>query len=129
MVFNGLDTFSDIYLNGKLIQSTDNMFRKWTIPVKQNLKIGDNLLQIKFKSAVSVGKDLAQKVRFTTPESPRSYVRKAQYQFGWDWGPRLVTAGIWKDVKLNFWNKAKFENIKIEQKNLTKQKADFEYLY
>jgi beta-mannosidase len=58
------------------------------------------------------------------PESPRSFVRKAQYQFGWDWGPRLVTAGIWKDVKLNFWNTAKLDHVKIEQKNLTKQKAD-----
>jgi beta-mannosidase len=77
------------------------MFRKWTIPVKQNLKIGENILQIRFKSAVNVGKELAQKVSFTMPESPRSYVRKAQYQFGWDWGPRLVTAGIWKKVQLN----------------------------
>ncbi len=124
LVFDGLDTFSDIYLNEKLIQSTDNMFRKWIIPVKKNLKIGDNLLQIKFKSAVNVGKYLAQKVRFTTPESPRSFVRKAQYQFGWDWGPRLVTAGIWKDVKLNFWNNAKFENVKIEQKNISKEVAN-----
>ncbi|NMR34004.1 glycoside hydrolase family 2 protein [Chryseobacterium aquaticum] len=124
LVFDGLDTFSDVYLNEKLIQSTDNMFRKWIIPVKKNLKIGDNLLQIKFKSAVNVGKDLAQKVRFTTPESPRSYVRKAQYQFGWDWGPRLVTAGIWKDIKLNFWNNAKLENVKIEQKNISKEVAN-----
>lgn len=124
LVFDGLDTFSEICLNGKLIQSTDNMFRKWIIPVKQNLKAGENILQIKFKSSVSVGKELAKKVPFTMPESPRSFVRKAQYQFGWDWGPRLVTAGIWKDVKLNFWNIARFNNIKIEQKILTKQKAD-----
>lgn len=124
LVFNGLDTFSEIYLNGKLLRKTDNMFRKWEIPVKEYLKVGDNLLQIKFKSAVNVGKELAKKVPFTMPESPRSFVRKAQYQFGWDWGPRLVTAGIWKDVKLNFWNNAKLENIKIEQKSVTKQKAD-----
>lgn len=124
LVFNGLDTFSEIYLNGKLLQSTDNMFRKWTIPVKQNLKTGENTLQVKFKSAVNVGKELAKKVPFTTPESPRSYVRKAQYQFGWDWGPRLVTAGIWKNVQLNFWNQAKLENVKIEQKAFTRQKAD-----
>jgi beta-mannosidase len=124
LVFDGLDTFSEIYLNGKLIQSTDNMFRKWTVPAKQNLKAGENILQIKFKSSVSVGKELAKKVPFTMPESPRSFVRKAQYQFGWDWGPRLVTAGIWKDVKLNFWNIARLNNIKIEQKILTKQKAD-----
>ncbi|KUJ56588.1 beta-mannosidase [Chryseobacterium aquaticum] len=126
LVFDGLDTFSDIYLNGKLLQSTDNMFRKWTIPVKQNLKTGDNLLQIKFKSAVNVGKELAQKNPFTMPESPRSFVRKAQYQFGWDWGPRLVTSGIWKDVKLNFWNTVKIEHLKIEQKVLTKQKAELQ---
>jgi len=112
LVFNGLDTFSEIYLNGKLLKKTDNMFRKWEIPVKKYLKAGDNLLQIKFKSAVNVGKELAKKVPFTMPESPRSFVRKAQYQFGWDWGPRLVTAGIWKDVKLEFWNNAKILNVK-----------------
>ncbi|SDQ06672.1 beta-mannosidase [Chryseobacterium soldanellicola] len=124
LIFNGLDTFSEIYLNGKLLRKTDNMFRKWEIPVKQNLKPGENILQVKFKSAVNVGKELAKKVPFTMPESPRSFVRKAQYQFGWDWGPRLVTAGIWKDLKLSFWNNAKLENIKIEQKSLTKQKAE-----
>lgn len=124
LVFHGLDTFSEIYLNGKPLKKTDNMFRTWKIPVKNDLKIGNNILQIKFKSSVHIGKDLAKKVPFTMPESPRSFVRKAQYQFGWDWGPRLVTAGIWKDVKLNFWNQAKLENVKVEQKNLTKQKAD-----
>ncbi|MDV7699472.1 glycoside hydrolase family 2 protein [Chryseobacterium soli] len=124
LVFNGLDTFSEIYLNGKLLRKTDNMFRKWEIPVKEYLKSGDNLLQVNFKSAVTVGKGLAEKVPFTMPESPRSFVRKAQYQFGWDWGPRLVTAGIWKEVKLNYWNTATLTHVKIEQKNLTPQKAE-----
>jgi beta-mannosidase len=64
LIFNGLDTFSEIYLNGKLIQSTDNMFRKWTIPVRQSLKNGENILQVKFRSAVNVGKELAQKVAY-----------------------------------------------------------------
>lgn len=124
LVFNGLDTFSEIYLNGKLLKKTDNMFRKWSFPVRQNLKTGENLLQVKFKSAVTTGKELAKKVPFTMPESPRSFVRKAQYQFGWDWGPRLVTAGIWKDIKLEFWNNAKIENVKIEQKNLSDKDAE-----
>lgn len=124
LVFYGLDTFSEIFLNGKLVKTTDNMFRKWEIPAKSYLKVGDNSLEIKFKSSVNVGKELAKKVPFTMPESPRSFVRKAQYQFGWDWGPRLVTAGIWKEVKLEFWNHAKLENLKIEQKILTKQRAD-----
>lgn len=124
LVFEGLDTFSEIYLNGKLLQSTDNMFRKWTISVKQYLKTGENILQVKFRSSVNTGKELAKKVPFTMPESPRSFIRKAQYQFGWDWGARLVTAGIWKEVKLNFWNQAKLQNIAIEQKNLTSRKAE-----
>lgn len=126
LVFEGLDTFCEIYLNGKLLYSTDNMFRKWTIPVKKQIRKGENILQIKFKSAVNVGKDLARNVRFILPESPRSLVRKAQYQFGWDWGPRLVTAGIWKEVKLSFWNQAKIENMKIEQKAITGKQADLQ---
>ncbi|MBB6329418.1 beta-mannosidase [Chryseobacterium sediminis] len=117
LVFNGLDTFSEIYLNGKLLKKTDNMFRKWNIPAKQYLKSGNNTLQIKFASAVNTGKELAKKVPFTMPESPRSFVRKAQYQFGWDWGPRLVTAGIWKDIQLEFWNNAKIITVKDIQNN------------
>lgn len=124
LVFSGLDTFSEIYLNGKLLKKTDNMFRKWEIPVKELLKKGDNELKIKFISAVEEGKKLAKQVPFTMPESPRSFIRKAQYQFGWDWGPRLVTAGIWKEVKVEFWNTAKVENIKIEQKDLSDKNAN-----
>jgi beta-mannosidase len=124
LVFNGLDTFSEIYLNGKLLKKTDNMFRKWQIPVKDHLKAGDNVLQVRFKSAVNTGKELAKAVPFTMPESPRSFVRKAQYQFGWDWGPRLVTAGIWKDAKIIFWNHAILENVRIEQKKISGENAD-----
>ncbi len=127
LVFNGLDTFSEIYLNGKLLRKTDNMFRKWEIPVKQNLKIGDNIVQARFKSAVNTGKELAKKVPFTMPETPRSFVRKAQYQFGWDWGPRLVTAGIWKEVKLEFWNNAKVNNVQVQQKKLTDTLAEVSF--
>jgi beta-mannosidase len=124
LVFSGLDTFSEVWLNGKLIKSTDNMFRTWTIPAKPYLKQGGNVLKVKFRSAVNVGKDLAKKNPFTLPESPRSLVRKAQYQFGWDWGPRLVTSGIWKEVSLRFWDQAQLKTVKIEQVKLTPQKAE-----
>lgn len=127
LIFDGLDTYAEIYLNGKQIRKTDNMFRQWTIPVKDILVKGDNLLQVKFKSSVNVGNELVKKIPFQLPESPRSVVRKAQYQFGWDWGPRLVTAGIWKDVKLNFWNNAKLENIQLEQKSLTTAKGQLSF--
>ncbi|MCT3975619.1 glycoside hydrolase family 2 protein [Elizabethkingia anophelis] len=127
LIFDGLDTFAEIYLNGKPLQQTNNMFRQWIIPVKNILVKGDNVLQIKFKSSVNVGNKMAEKVPFKLPESPRSMVRKAQYQFGWDWGPRLVTAGIWKDVKLNFWNNAKISNIQLEQKSLTIAKGQLSF--
>ncbi|MDR2238399.1 MAG: glycoside hydrolase family 2 protein [Chryseobacterium sp.] len=127
LVFNGLDTFSEIYLNGRLLKKTDNMFRKWEIPVKEFLKEGDNELRIQFNSAVREGKKLAEKVPFTLPESPRSFVRKAQYQFGWDWGPRLVTAGIWKDVKLEFWNRAKVNAIQVQQHRVTESLAEISF--
>ena len=127
LVFNGLDTFSEIYLNGKLLKKTDNMFRKWNIPVKKYLKAGNNIVQVKFQSAVNTGKELAKKVPFTMPESPRSFVRKAQYQFGWDWGPRLVTAGIWKDVQLEFWNNAKIITVKDIQNTTSKAINDLRF--
>ncbi|MFZ4927736.1 glycosyl hydrolase 2 galactose-binding domain-containing protein [Chryseobacterium sp. Mn2064] len=127
LVFNGLDTFSEIYLNGKLLKKTDNMFRKWNISAKPFLKTGNNTLKIKFISAVNRGKELAKKVPFTMPESPRSFVRKAQYQFGWDWGPRLVTAGIWKDVKLEFWNNAKILTVKDIQNSSAEAFNDFHF--
>ncbi|THV61986.1 beta-mannosidase [Chryseobacterium candidae] len=127
LVFNGLDTFFEIYLNGQLLKKTDNMFRKWTISVKPYLKSGNNTLQIKFKSAVNTGKELAKKVPFTMPESPRSFVRKAQYQFGWDWGPRLVTAGIWKDIQLEFWNNAKIITVKDIQKRVSDTSNDLRF--
>ncbi len=69
----------------------------------------------------------SQKNPFTMPESPRSFVRKAQYQFGWDWGPRLVTAGIWKDVKLEFWRNAKVKNIQVQQKALSDAQAEVSF--
>ncbi len=127
LVFNGLDTFSEIYLNGKLLKKTDNMFRKWEIPVKDYLKKGTNLLQVKFKSAVSTGKELAKNIPYTLPESPRSLVRKAQYQFGWDWAPRLVTAGIWKEVQLQFWNNAKINVVKDHQSMSSEAFNDFRF--
>ncbi len=113
--FEGLDTYATVFLNGKVVLEANNMFRKWTISAKSNLKIGANHLKVVFHSAVQKGKEAAAKLSYTLPEKERVFVRKAQYQFGWDWGPRFVTAGIWKKVQLKFWNSAKIENIKFSQ--------------
>ena len=124
---NGLDTYATVFLNGIAILEADNMFQKWSLSVKNQLKKGKNHLKIVFHSAVQKGKEAASKLPYTLPEKERVFVRKAQYQFGWDWGPRFVTAGIWKNVQLKFWNSASIGNIKYSQVELNDQKAILEF--
>lgn len=101
LVFDGLDTYAEVYLNGKLILKADNMFRQWKIEVKDLLKLKDNQLFIRFYSAQNKVDSLAKAdLPFVIPDNPRTYVRKAQFHFGWDWGPKFTTAGIWKAVRL-----------------------------
>jgi len=121
--FDGLDTYAEVFLNGKSILNADNMFRTWKVEVKKHLKVGQNKLTVVFQSAVEKGKEDAKKLNYTLPGDEKIFTRKAQYQYGWDWGPRFVTAGIWKKVKLNFWNSVTIENVKYEQKLLSNEIA------
>lgn len=114
----GLDTYAEVFLNNEKILDANNMFRTWKVEVKNNLKVGKNNLKIIFKSAVEIGKAKAQKLPYTLPEKERIFSRKAQYHFGWDWGPRFVTSGIYRPIKLLFWNNATIENVKYEQEEL-----------
>ncbi|MDI1318158.1 glycoside hydrolase family 2 protein [Flavobacterium sp.] len=124
----GLDTYATVLLNGKPILEANNMFRTWKIQVKNNLIEGKNTIEIKFKSAVLKGKSEAQKLTYSLPGDEKVFTRKAQYQYGWDWGPRLVTAGIWKDVNLIFWNNLAIENVSYNQLELNDQKAILEFV-
>lgn len=121
--FNGLDTYATVFLNETLLLEANNMFRTWNIDVKNKLKKGNNSLKIIFYSASRKGKELAQQLPYTLPEKERVFVRKAQYHFGWDWGPRLVTAGIYKKIQLHFSNHGYIENCHIQQKKITKEQA------
>lgn len=99
--FEGLDTYADVHLNGKMILQADNMFRGWTVSVKEYLKRTNNVLVIKFSSAQNKVDSIAKsKLPLILPDNNRVYVRKAQFQFGWDWGPKFVGCGIWKSVSL-----------------------------
>ena len=101
LVFDGLDTYATVYLNGKQILKANNMFRQWRVDVKKYLNPGTNKLVVVFLSAQNVVDLLAKKdLPFVIPDNPRLYVRKAQYHFGWDWGPKFTTCGIWKEVRL-----------------------------
>ncbi|HMD00299.1 MAG TPA: hypothetical protein VKH37_09100, partial [Ferruginibacter sp.] len=101
LVFDGLDTYAKVYLNNKLILDANNMFRGWTIDVKHSLKKGNNELRIYFSSAQNKVDSIARsRLPLVLPDNNRVYVRKAQFQFGWDWGPRFVGCGIWKKILL-----------------------------
>ncbi len=102
LVFDGLDTYATVYLNGKLILQADNMFRGWAVDVRPFIKMTNNELLIKFYSAQNKVDSIAKsKLPLLLPDNNRVYVRKAQFQFGWDWGPKFVGCGIWKKIKLS----------------------------
>lgn len=103
LCFDGLDTFATVWLNGNEILRSDNMFVPHRVPVKDKLRAGENQLHILFESALNKGSELeAQhgKRPAWNGDTSRLYVRKAQYHYGWDWGPVLLTAGPWKAVRL-----------------------------
>lgn len=105
LVFDGLDTYAKVYLNGTLIITADNMFREWRTDVKKILRKRSNELRIVFSPASAHDDSLAalNKLKLAG-ENNRMYSRKAQYHYGWDWGPRLVTCGIWKSIRWEAWN-------------------------
>lgn len=120
LVFDGLDTYADVYLNGKLLLKADNMFRKWQVDVKNKLKSTENVLLVKFYSAQHKVDSLAKaNLPFIIPDNSRAYVRKAQFHFGWDWGPKFTGVGIWKGVRIEAYDwkpieKAFVPPIKVE---------------
>src|SRR5690606_25752499 len=128
LVFDGLDTFAEAFLNGKPILKSDNMFVGHQVDVKKILNLGQNTLVVRLESAVKKAKERAKEISYQLPEGERVFVRKAQYQFGWDWGPRFVTCGIWKDIKLRFWNNARIENVKHSLISLDKGLAKLEFI-
>ncbi|KAI1933301.1 hypothetical protein LOZ12_002386 [Ophidiomyces ophidiicola] len=105
--FEGLDTFATIKLNGSQILSTENMFLPLKVDITDRVFTGDadNELQIFFKSAFQQGKEIQEehpqhKWGCWNGDPSRCAVRKAQYHYGWDWGPCLITCGPWKPIYL-----------------------------
>lgn len=131
--FKGLDTYADVYLNNHLILQSANMFVSHIVNVKEWLVAGDNELRILFKSPVKTDmpKFLQDSIIYPAgndaSDIPLSiYARKAPYHYGWDWGPRLVTSGIWRPVYLRSWNKATIRDVYWQQVKLDSAQADMQ---
>jgi beta-mannosidase len=127
LVCDGLDTHAAVYLNDSLLFNADNMFRHWNKNIKPYLKAGKNELRIVFESAVKKGKKAAVERPYTLPGDEKVFTRKAQYQYGWDFGPRFVTCGIWKNIRLHFWDKVKILDVNCNQKTLTDSLAQLSF--
>ena len=136
--FKGLDTHADVFLNEQVILKADNMFREWEVDVKGVLREGSNELKILFHSPVNTGikkfdnyphrvetsfVDLAKIGQVPGEKQVSPHLRKAPYHFGWDWGPRLVTSGIWKPILLKAWNGPRIKDLRIVQDKLDDKKA------
>ncbi len=130
LVFEGLDTYADVSLNGRPVLNADNMFREWRVDVTSLLRPGKNTLAVKFESAINRVLPEMEKRSFLLPagndhgEKTSPYTRKAPYHFGWDWGPRFVTCGIWRPVYLQAWDEAVVRNVHVLLQRLTDEEAN-----
>jgi beta-mannosidase len=135
LVFDGLDTFADVYLNDQPILHANNMFRHWRISVQSLLKPGPNTLRIVFHSAVEKMIPYVKSLPYMLPSisthnygneenvATAPYTRKAPYNYGWDWGPRFMTEGIWQPVRLEAWDALRVENFHIHQQKINSEAA------
>lgn len=136
LVFDGLDTYADVFLNDSLLLKADNMFRVWSADAKPYLREGENYLRVVFRSPIA--NDMPKweqhpyQYRASNDQSENGgvfdrklsvFARKAGYHYGWDWGPRLVTSGIWRDVSLDGWSGACIRNVHVRQHDVSASSA------
>ncbi|MFA7288835.1 MAG: hypothetical protein WC055_08135, partial [Melioribacteraceae bacterium] len=125
IVLEGVDTISEIYLNNTLLGVTKNMFIQYVFPIAKLLKNKGNKLKVVLKSSTKYA--LAEEEKYgklpVALNSYRAYIRKAQYSFGWDWGPIFATSGIWKDVYIAKNNFPEIESFKFDTIEATESLA------
>ncbi|WP_439152240.1 beta-mannosidase [Winogradskyella sp.] len=120
--FEGIDTYASVYLNDSLILKANNAFREWQVDVKPFLKL-ENKLRLVFEQTSKYEEKEKSKLPYELAEGNRIFTRKAQFQYGWDWGPKLNTSGIWRSVKLVGWNDFKINDLHVKKIKLDKKNA------
>jgi beta-mannosidase len=132
LVFKGLDTYAKVYMNDSLILSANNMFREWRVECRSIVKEGDNKITIFFRNVFDETVPKYKTAPYELQAFPNNdqgdprvamYSRKAQFHYGWDWGPRLVTCGVWKPVVIEAWDSFKINGVHIIQENVGKTEA------
>ncbi|MCV2351469.1 beta-mannosidase [Paucibacter sp. Y2R2-4] len=137
LVFEGLDTFAEVSLNGEPLLAADNAFRRWRVPVQGRLRAKGNELRIVFRSPINKLLPQVQAMplklagNYPSPygdEPPDAmtgnFVRKPGYHYGWDWGPRYVTAGISQPVVLQSWQTLRIAELQLRQDHVEAARAE-----
>lgn len=124
LTFYGIDTVADVFLNGKKLGHTENMHRTWVYQVKELVKEGENLLELHIASPVkfieTYKPEKGREIHFTNTgtTSGSQYIRKAHSMFGWDWGPKLPDAGLFRGVELCCFDTARLGESLIRQEHM-----------
>lgn len=130
LVCEGLDTVARLKLNGTLIGEAENMHLAYRFPVKPHLRVGENQLTITFTSAVRYAVALQERLgalpHVNLQDLPFNFIRKMACNFGWDWGPTLVTAGIWQPIYLQAWSQARLASVRPLIKRADAERAEVE---
>lgn len=137
LVFNGLDTYAEVWLNGEQLLKADNAHRTWRLPVQGKLRATGNELRIVFRSPIATLLPTVQAMpnkiagNYPSPygDEPKdamtgNFARKPAYHYGWDWGPRYVTAGISKPVMLQSWDAVRIDDLQLRQDHVDAARAD-----
>ncbi len=118
LVFEGLDTYAEVFVNHHLVMKCNNMFRSWEKDIKPWLSPGMDTLEVRFYSPIEQNRKKVEQYPYllpagneTVPIKVSPFTRKAAYQFGWDWGPRLVGCGIWRSAYLRTWSDFHLEDV------------------
>ena len=126
--FNGIDTYAKLQLNDVDILTANNAHRSWEVDVKSLLKAQGNVLRIIFDSSVERAQEALRALPYPLPgDSVRAVVRKPQFHFGWDWGPRLVTCGITKPIEWIAYDEARMTDCYFEQISIDEQMAQLHF--
>jgi beta-mannosidase len=120
LVCCGLDTLAEVTLNGQALGRTNNMFRTYRWDAKEHLLPGINTVTIVFRSPVAYINDRQKERKLPfLMNAGVAHLRKAQSHFGWDWGPRLPTSGIWREIKLEGYSAARLADVYLQQHHET----------
>ncbi|MFF3439350.1 glycoside hydrolase family 2 protein [Streptosporangium sp. NPDC002721] len=114
LVCEGLDTVATVELNGVLVATTANQHRSYRFPVRELLREGENTLRVRFASPVEYAEARRAELgdRPGSYEAPYQFIRKMACNFGWDWGPSVVTSGIWRPIGLHSWSGARIASVR-----------------